>query len=306
MVPVPYVKAPESRRWKAWFTASRSMIVQHPTTGALLSVKLPTDHPTPHASEPHKADLVNHTTIAVARGAHVRKVEASGGGSPSLTLQPDIGAIWEKGSRNGFIVRDISSFLDEDHYYMPGFALPRYGIAYHKEPEALVARFAEISAQAKANLLLNYGLWMKSPHGQNTVLQMTKSMEPTGRVVFRDLSDTSFVPHVARALGFDAAVGSDVSKRYSVVDKLTSDWSITIPGLDHNGYVNYSQLTAAKPVHDRAFARAVGETLAGQDPELDQILEACSTFDGVDAALRSEAGQRGLRAYAAQRCHRAA
>ena len=296
-IPIPYAGSAASETWKAWHTASRSMIVESPDSKKLLSVKLPTNFPTPHSEEAHKTNLVNHTVIAIRRGEHLIKANARGVAHPELTLQPDVLAVFDKDSKNGFTVRDISSFIDDEHLYMPGFALPLYGAEMKMSSDELIGKVAPIWGRNKALLLMRYGMYLKSPHGQNTVFQLDKNRQITGHVTLRDLSDTSFVGPVASAIGYKDAVNADQANGYTVVNKIEEDWSLSIPGLDHDGYFNYTQLTEAKGLHDQAFINTVFEELSKADASIQSKKNVCSSLSDLQNFLFSNEGQAALGKY---------
>jgi len=296
-IPIPYADSAANETWKAWHTASRSMIIESPDSKKLLSVKLPTNFPTPHAEEAHKTNLVNHTDIAIRRGDHLIKANARGIAHPELTLQPDVLAVYDKDSKNGFTVRDISSFIDDEHFYMPGFALPLYGAEMKISSDELLGKIAPIWGRSKALLLMRYGMYLKSPHGQNTVFQLDQTRQITGHVTLRDLSDTSFVGPVASALGYRNAVNADQADGYTVGNKIEQDWSLSIPGLDHNGYFNYSQLADAKGAHDQAFIDTVFEELSKANPSIQSKKMACASLSDLQNFLFSDEGQIALENY---------
>lgn len=296
-VPIPYAETDGTETWKGWFTASRSMVVETPDSDKLLSVKLPTNFPTPLQEEAHKTNLVNHTDIAVRRGTHIVDVDAKGVAHPALTLQPDVLAVFDKESKNGFTVRDVSSFKDDQHLYMPGFAFPLYGPEMGMKSDDLMKEFAPIWGKSKALLLMRYGMYLKSPHGQNTVFQLDQNRKLTGHVTLRDLSDTSFVGPIASALGYGDKVNADRDDGYTVGEKIEEDWNLSIPGLDHDGYFSYGQLLEAKGLHDQEFIETVFAELDKADPAYRSFQQECTTLPELQEFLFSADGQRALAEY---------
>ena len=300
-IPIPYAKSQKGEQWKAWHTASRSMIVKSPSTDQLFSVKLPTNFPTPHMEAQHKANLVNHTVIAVRRGAHILESNSRGAKHPELVLQPDVAAYFDKASENGFTIRDITSFLDNENYYMPGFALPQYGEQFGLDAnEFMNETIAPMWGRNKALLLLRYGLYLKSPHGQNTVFQLDKDKKLTGQVTLRDLSDTSFVGPVAEALGYTKQVQDDKQGGYTVIDELKKDWSISVPGLDHTKYFNYSDMMMAEQSHYKAFIDTVRDELGKVAPDFSNKVGQCQDLDQLQGLLFSDEGRSALGKYGKQ------
>lgn len=280
VVEVPYTDAPEAARWPARYTASRSMVVT--TNGRTFSVKMPTDTPNQGGVEPAKADLRKEVDIALVRGRHARDVERERGKIDGLQLMPDVCSVWEKTSGNGFVVRDISAIADDDkHYYLPGFGIVEHGKACGLSPEAIAETEAKLAGASKARMLVHYGLWSKSPHGQNKLYQLDANLDPTGGAVIRDLSDTSFIGPIAEALGFGDVLDAERAAGHQILETIPEDWPITIAGLDASGDVSYGVWMAARPAHDRALIDTCCDLLEDLAPQRSSITTLAELFEAM-------------------------
>lgn len=296
---IPHAGDPQAGALEAWYTSSRSMIVRDAGSGAVFSLKMPTDAPNKGTKYPLKADLSKEVHIAVMRGAHVLAAERELGAHPRLVTLPDVASLRDPESGNGVVVRDVTKLLgDEAHRYMPGFGITALGQAQGLSPMETAQLEAKLSGQIKADLLLHYGLWSKSPHGQNKLYQLDDALRPTEVAVLRDLSDTSLVGPIARALGFGQAVDASEAAGHSVMRHLPDDWSITIAGLDHSGFTPWSTLNAARPAHDRAFTKTIRETLAGLSPSFDQAAQGAVTVAAMSELLCSPVGTAAIAQHA--------
>ena len=139
----------------------------------------------------------------------------------SLTL-----AVFDKESKNGFTVRGISSFMDDQHHNA-GVCFTAIRRGENMSSDELIGKVAPIWGRNKA-LVDALRDVPKSPHGQNTVFQLDKNRQITGHVTLRDLSDTSFIGPVASAIGYKDAVNADQTDGYTVVNKIEENWSLSI------------------------------------------------------------------------------
>ena len=71
-------------------------------------------------------------------------------------------------------------------------------------------------------MLTHYGLWFTTPNAQNRLIEMDKNMMPTGRIFFRDLSDSKFNKQVAKALNFAEVAKADIRRTVSKIDPRSS------------------------------------------------------------------------------------
>lgn len=107
--------------------------------------------------------------------------------------------------KDGVQVRDLS-LLDQNKVYFPPICIPFFGLDLRQVTSKFhhindqnwcdfwKANYAVKLGEAKAILLLKYGMQGLSPNGQNFLLEFNKpapgsNPQPTGRIVFRDLGD---------------------------------------------------------------------------------------------------------------------
>jgi len=305
---VPHFGEPEVKQWKAAYTASRSTFFEDAATGFQATVKMPTDRPNYGASaNPEKLDMTQELDLVMRNGTFVKEAEARAGGHhPQLIILCDVAALRDKATGNGITIRELGPIAtDEDHYYMPGFGLPFLAKANGVSPLDASRLEAELSGTSTALFMLRYGKFHESPHGQNKLYQLDQDLKPTGTVLIRDMGDSTFVEPIARALGF----GPDVDKALKIGDNVYEScpnlWTNTISGLDHTGYLNYTQLHGEKPSFEKAFCATVTKELGGRSSQFDHAAAGVVTMAQMDALLQSSAGVEALRAYGAAVLHNA-
>jgi len=191
---VRWSDAPVAERWSARFTASRTLAMFGPESGnALFSVKLATDHPHPDFHQPEKTKLRDEALDAVRWTAAIGRIDALLPPRQAAYLVREVLVVIERGGEAGVLVRDLRRFQD-GNYYLPALSLPFVGrqlAARHGEPfGAFWERcYAEPVGRAKAELLARYGLWYETPNPQNVLVQLGRNLQPTGRILFRDVGD---------------------------------------------------------------------------------------------------------------------
>lgn len=302
----PHFDDPEVEQWDAAYTASRSTYFTDKDTGYVGTVKMPTDHPNYNARQnTEKLDMTHELDLVMRNGTFVKEAEARAGGHhPKLIILCDIAALRDKASGNGITLRELGPIAtDQDHYYMPGFGLPFLGKANGMDALDASKLEAELSGTSTALFMLRYGKFHESPHGQNKVYQLGKDMKPTGTVLIRDMGDSTFVEPIARALGFGPDVDKALKIGDNVYDTCPNLWHITIPGMDHTGYLNQTQLMGQKPSFEKAFCTAVKQELHGLSGEFDLDAEHVVTMAEMDALLRSSVGEQALNAYGRKVLH---
>ena len=165
-----------------------------------------------HYAGNFKTDLSEEVIVSQARNDYIDQVDKKLGPDPHISFLPEIASAQLRKRRflifpdlgNGFIVRD-TRILNDD-YYLPAFSIPYVGKRIAQAHGQDFARFwakhyAYALGRAKAKMLLRYGLQMETPNTQNILLQLDRrTLLPTGKIVFRDLSDSQFVIPVAKHL----------------------------------------------------------------------------------------------------------
>jgi hypothetical protein len=212
--------APELERWlesknldasrhtyfEARRTASRSLIIEDPKTGAEFSAKVSTNSvngvPTLNKRWPlfdARAARIFSDHIADMRAdrafEHFEVLDETGSfGIPELD--------------QGMTVREIGIMKRDGKYYLPGTAaLGAMGrdIATKngaKDPSKYWKNhFMAAAGRATGELLRRTGLFPESNHAQNILIELDEKMRPTGRVIFRDLSDLHLEGNTFTAMG---------------------------------------------------------------------------------------------------------
>lgn len=98
------------------------------------------------------------------------------------------------------MIRDVN-VLNDGHYYLPGHSIPYVGEQLAKLngltiDQFMVDHYAGPVGRAYADMLLNFGLRPEYHNPQNVLIQLDRKLKPTGKIVFRDLSDTNFVKQI--------------------------------------------------------------------------------------------------------------
>lgn len=191
---VAWFDAPESERWTARFTSSRTLALPGLESGAALSsLKLATDHPHPAFYQPEKTKLREEAIGAVDWVRGIARMDRLLDPLEDISLVMEVLVVLAAGRESGFMVRDLRLFQD-GHYYLPALSIPFVGPEIARRCGEQVAEiwgrsFAAPVGRAKARLFARYGLWYETPNPQNLLVQLTKELRPTGILVFRDVGD---------------------------------------------------------------------------------------------------------------------
>lgn len=259
---------------EAYYTASRSMVLGGELRG--FTLKAPTDHP--HGpdknDQPSKADTSGDVISALLHSEHISSQDKKLGQDDVLIILPEILTIADKKTQIGYVVRDVRH-LDDGHYYLPAFSIPYVGREIAKingQPfeKFWAEHYAKLLGEAKARLLLRYGLQMESPNPQNMLIQLDRNLKPTGRIAIRDLSDAFFVEDIAQALGFKKAVKKDIDVDYLPQAKLHPFVSNSFWRMDaaDNKSISEKTLDKWKIIHNRQFTSYILRELKIDNLEL--------------------------------------
>lgn len=206
----PSIPLSESRILLGRNTASRSIVLSGELDG--YSFKAPTNFPhgLGRQEEPDKSVMWPEIRKALLRQRHIMACDSYWHDTPSFSILPDCVVVSDLAGKDGFILRDIR-LLRDGHYYLPAFSIPYVGREIAKKNRESFAVFwkkhwAKPLGKLKAELLLRYGLQMKSPNSQNFLIQLDEKFLPTGRLIVRDLTDTIFISPIAIRLGLKAEV----------------------------------------------------------------------------------------------------
>lgn len=256
---VPFFSKTEVGNVQAYYTASRSMALTGNLRG--FTIKMPTDHPHgPHrGSQPSKADTSADVASALLHTEHIISQDKKLKPDEVLIILPEVLTVAEKETNIGYVVRDVRK-TDDGHYYLPALSIPYVGREIAKINGQPFEKFweehyAKLLGEAKARLLLRYGLQMETPNPQNMLIQLDRNLKPTGRIAFRDMSDAFFVDDIAQALGFKKAVEKDMEADYDPHEYIQPFVSNSLWRLDEAGPLSVSSnaMTRWSIVHNRQF-----------------------------------------------------
>lgn len=287
---VAWFDAPVIERWSARFTSSRTLAMPGAESGAaLFSLKLATDHPHPDFYQPEKTKLREEALGAVDWAGALARVDALLGPLEGLRLVAEVLVVLAAGGETGFMVRDLRLFQD-GCYYLPALSLPWVGrqIARRQgEPfDRFWARhFAGPVGRSKARLFARYGLWYETPNPQNVLVQLDRSLRPTGQLVFRDVGDGECAT--------DAFECSDVPwtrlTRDLRPETQNSFWAFGEAG-DHA--VAAEVLKAWYATHDDAYFRELGDWFPELAPPASSAPQA--RLEHWNRALQSSRGEAAV------------
>lgn len=297
-----FADAPNIESLSAYLTASRSLVLSDNRFRGI-SIKLPTDRPHGPNGEhqPAKANTADDIAVALLHSNHLKNVDRAIGRDDNLVLLHEVLTVADKATNNGLVVRDVRK-LDDGHYYVPALSIPWIGrqIAEINGEDFNTfwqRNYASLLGESKAKLLLRYGIQMETPNAQNMLIQFDRNMKPTGRLVFRDVSDAFFVDAAARGLGFSAEVARDIAVDYTPKTFLRPFWSNSSWRFDEAGAlsVDRTALSSWGDAHNRAYTETLRRELG--------LASIPDGFTGDNAttvynALNSAEGQAALTAYA--------
>lgn len=127
----------------------------------------------------------------------------------SMTCKPPLEEIgFQPG--DGISIRDLSC-LDRTKIYFPPLSIPNAGKGIVAEYNALHGanetfdsfwgeHYAALLGQAKARLLLRYGIQFCTPNPQNFLLEFDQDLQPTDKLVVRDVGDANLHVQITRAI----------------------------------------------------------------------------------------------------------
>jgi hypothetical protein len=286
---VPFLKDPASGVIPAHYSASRSMFVM--VGKDLYSFKLGTDHPHPNGpKQAGKADLLNDSDISMRRSAHIRASDKILPKAKRLYVLTEVLSVATE--TNGFSVRDLRP-LQDGHLYMPAFSVPYAG---RKIAERLNVDFTELWGEAfaanlgaaKAELLMRYGLQMKTPNAQNWLIQLDKKLRPTGKIYMRDVADSNYVDFIAPFVGAQIQMIADKKSSYTIMTSLEPFWENSVWQMDEGG-VTPAQSRQWGQAHDQAYIATICEYLG--------ITNRFQDIASLQRYLKSAEGQAVLFQY---------
>ncbi len=293
---VPFKDFPEETSLPVYMTSSRSLALDGTLRG--FTIKLATDYPHGPNGEyqPSKVDTNDDVDSALIHSTHVKTVDGAFGSDPMLIILGEVMTISSRVSGIGMVVRDVRA-TDDGNYYLPAFSIPYVGreiakISRVPFEEFFGEHYATLLGEAKARLLLRYGLQMFSPNPQNMLIQLNRNLKPTGKLVFRDISDAYLVDVVAKGLGYNKQIERDVAIKYPPQKVIRPDWSNSSWRFDEAGdkSVDSSTIQQWGQLHDQAYVNYINKNL-GLNITVDPRGAPQDFLNTVYQALASDIGQ---------------
>ncbi len=298
---VPYSRLKAKHFIPAKFSASRSMFIRDPSLEGFFSIKMPTNKPHKDAAaQSGKSDLRNSVIISRRRSVMIASLDKQFGLDPKFEVLTDKLSISDRFTGNGYVIRDLTP-LTNGNYFLPAFSVPYAGreIAKHLDVpfESLWSEhWAASLGESKAKLLLRYGLEMKTPNAQNMLIELDPKLIPTGRMFFRDISDSSFVGPIAESLGLEKLVKADRARSYTVKDYLKPNWENSVWQMDEGG-VSADLSHQWGKAHDKAYQDTILRELSRTSTwSFNKGLKFTSQYTLLDW-LKSPAGSHALSKY---------
>lgn len=258
-------------------TASRS--VSFTLDQNIYTIKMGVSHPNgpKDGQSKAKADTKEDIADGINRMEYIEKVHREVGSDPELILAKEIAMVADKATGQGYLLRDIS-FLNSGNYYLPAFSIPYAGrdiaLFNHTSPEHFWKHaYASLLGRAKAKLLLRYGLQMETPNSQNILIELDSNLKPTGRLVFRDISDTVLIDNVAQGLGSVEAILKDFASGSDLSRTIKPYWKNSVWRFDEAGPQSFSADTLKDwgQAHDNAYKAEIERTLDVSLKQFDQV-----------------------------------
>lgn len=217
--------ATKKKHFTAYLTASRSMIISDPETGAEFSAKVSTN--ATGGEWQNKPLTAGQAKQSVHTTSELKDLRTRIEFQHAIFL--DERAIFSiEGAHQGFVVRSLETFhANPSFYYLPGFS------AVHEKKGREIAALngasdveafwlkngVEPIARAQAEFVAFFGRVPEAGHWQNYLIELDKNMKPTGRVVLRDFSDSEPLVQYHKNLINQAAL--EWWPKNHIVDKIT-------------------------------------------------------------------------------------
>jgi hypothetical protein len=298
---VPFFGLPEAEIWPARFTASRSLIVWNRAAKRAFSLKAPTNYPHRTELQQAKVRLNDDIDSAIVRSNYIDRIERMAGRDDRLILLKETLTVADKTSGNGFVVRDLSPLMD-GHYYIPALSIPYAGESIARLNGREFAEFwgesyAKLLGASKARMMLRYGIQMETPNSQNMLIQLDRNMKPTGRMVFRDVSDSFTVRPVLEAMGESKTLIREARIGYDPVSKLEPFGSNSLWRLDEDPIQGISKVVLIDwlKIHDAAYIDEVLNAL--RVSPLSDARKAIKSIKNLESFLFSPDGVKLMRVY---------
>ena len=256
---VPFLKAPDHHiEWSGYLTASRTMVFHHGKQA--FAVKMPTDYTSPQnirLRDASKANMTEDVQQGTARSAMIEHIDSMIGEDRRLKVLKEVLAIADPQTGNGIVVRDLSPMMDGNHY-LPGTAT--YHVFKEMGSEQLIQALQQSAynqGQAQALMLIRYGLEFEYPHRQNSLDQLTASMQMTDVSVVRDVADTQLVGPVAQII-IPEAIARDKQINIQIRSEAKPD-DKSIKAL--HGLIDLAETIRLTKILNSAYSKTISQEL---------------------------------------------
>ncbi len=296
---LPHFNDPAVETMPAYLTASRSVAIQ--LGEEYYTLKMGTNFPHGPKGEMQTAKAFTAEDIkdGINRMQYIEKVDAEIGLDPELLLAKEVAMVADKQSGEGYLFRDLS-FMKSGNYYLPALSIPYVGreiAEINRMPADSFWKkaYAELLGRSKAKLLLRYAAQMETPNSQNMLIELDKKLKPTGRLVFRDISDTVLITGVAEGLGEFEALVKDHTEGVENSEKLQPFWDNSAWRFDEAGDKSFKANTLIEwgAAHDLAYKQEIEKALSVDLSQFASI-DANPEFDRF---MASPILQRKLKKY---------
>lgn len=294
---VPYADATIlSGELETRYMASRSLF-SFDRTAPAYSIKAGSDYPHLSEQQPGKALTRDVIDRALLRQRLINRLDRRLGKDPKLLILPEVLILRHKASGHGVLIRDLSALDHDEHLYVPALSIPYVGreIAAAngaEQGEFWAGAYAEQVGRAKARLLLRYGVLLETPNPQNWLIELDRSYRPTGRVVLRDIADSTLYRPWVEALepGELPPPGGSAWSQPEERLQLHADTTLmNFAGGESQGFSS-REMARLRRSHDRGFYDQLRE-------ELGSVARPLSSTREAERFFESDQGRAALRSY---------
>lgn len=278
----------------AQHNASRTVTIE--IDGDLMGLKLPTDHPfgSDGATQESKASMQEDVLLARKRSEVVEKIDRELGQDDTLTILKYAAVVKDKKSGNGFVLRDLRPMQDGS-YYLPAHQIPSIGKEIAKKNNVDFVEFwgknwAERLGEVQAKTLIRYGIESEATNPQNYLIQLDNNFRPTGKIFYRDITDSNFNGSVARAIGLSEYVTFDEQNKIPVSSALVGwerNYSLTwLFEKNPSGFDTQNITPAWRQQHIQSYIKTIVKLL-DLDSKTQWTYEKLSNFLSSDEGLKA-------------------
>ena len=224
-------------------TASRSYIIEDPTSGAQFSIKVSTNKTGGHWKD-KKQPIQDAKDIRVIAD-YVHQEQQMKPFEHLITMD-EPGIFMLETLDQAMVIRTLDGLAGTTKRYLPGFS------ALHKEMGVKIAmlngssnpeefwrkNYNEPLAKALAELAVRTGLTYDSPHSQNFLIELDEMYRPTGKIVIRDFGDSYLCKE-----HFIAKGRADIPENWTQKNVKTGKIKISVGVIHGNKFPNWMNET---------------------------------------------------------------